>query len=95
MVDFFGTAVRDARQAFGSRPAPTSDVGWAQHWGDEAVRSIRAAIAHPAYTTVEDLDLNYAIRAAVLAWWHACKAKDYRYWDARFRENLKHNKDLR
>lgn len=61
------------------------DRGWAAHWGAEAVRSIAAAVANPHPATIADLDMNHAVRAAKLAWWHSCRAGGYKYWDERWR----------
>lgn len=45
----------------------------AAYWGDQALYAIRQAVAHPTYTTHEDLALNQAVRATRMAVWHAAK----------------------
>ncbi len=45
----------------------------AAFWGEEAIKSLREAIANPRYVTREDLALFHAVRAARIAWWHALK----------------------
>lgn len=55
------------RVPFGDRRA------MAAHWGLEAVRAIRDAIATPAPATIYDLDLEHAIRSARVAAWHALR----------------------
>lgn len=77
----------------GSRPAApisapvTSDIpksgdhrGWAAWWGGQAVAAMRRACEPGAVA----LDIQHAVRAARLAWWHISTAKGYRYWDDRW-----------
>jgi hypothetical protein len=43
----------------------------AAHWGGEARWAIGQALAYPRPTTVEDLNLEHAVRATRMAAWHA------------------------
>lgn len=67
-----------------SMPAMSDQRGWAQHWGGEAVGAIRRAVADPHPTTIVDLDLEHAVRAARMAFYHAARAGDYRYWERNY-----------
>lgn len=42
-------------------------------WGDQCIRAIRDAVAHPRPATIEDLALLHAVRSARIALWHALK----------------------
>lgn len=55
----------------------------AAHWGLEAIASMRAAVVNPQPHTVEDLDMNHAVRSARMAWWHATKTKRKEQGDGR------------
>jgi hypothetical protein len=50
----------------------------AAHWGEESVRAIRAAVAQPHYTTIEDLEMLHAVRCAKQAYYHGMKVTKYR-----------------
>lgn len=56
-----------------TEPAPDDHRGWAEWWGVEAAWAIRQAVAAPHYTTLHDMDLDHAVRAARCAVWHAAK----------------------
>lgn len=51
----------------------SDDRAMAAYWGTEAVRAIRRAVAQPAPQTIWDHDLDHAVRATKMAWWHALK----------------------
>jgi hypothetical protein len=59
-------------------PAPGDHRAWAAWWGDQAVAAVGRAQLSGEFT---DLDVKHAVRAARLAWYHACTVKQYRYWD--------------
>ncbi len=71
-------------------PRVGDHLGWAEYWGDAALRSIENALARPRSDKLVDLDVNtvnYALdlqhvkRCVRLAWYHACRVKNYQYWD--------------
>lgn len=64
-------------------PAPDSSdhLGWSLHWGEECLNAIVAYIERG-----NPLDLEHAVRTARATWARVCRAKRYRYWDARYRE---------
>jgi len=58
----------------------TDHRAMAAWWGKEARRAIDAAVRNPHPTTVWDLELLQAVRAAKMAWWHALTATGWREW---------------
>ena len=67
-----------------SKVAPESGNhrGWAEFWGAQCLQAIDGVLRRDH----EHLNTLHAVRSAKMAWFHACKAKDYRYWDWRWRD---------
>lgn len=57
---------------------PVGHRALAAYHGDECLKAIRAAVANPHPTTVQDHDLLHAVRMARSAFAHAAKAKKER-----------------
>lgn len=54
---------------------PTTDKGQMEYWADEALRSMRSAIANPNPGTIEDFALLDAVRFTRCAVGHAFKVR--------------------
>lgn len=65
-------------------PSAADHRGWAAYWSDEALGAMRRASAAPTPATVQDLDMEHAVRSARLAFYHAAIVADYRYWERNY-----------
>ena len=78
-------------QAVKPLPVKSSDhLGWAEHWGESALRALDAYLA----PTGAALHLENAVRYARQAWFRAATAKKYRYWEAGYVFSVLGQKEL-